>query len=191
MAQAAARLHGSIALLAQQQASDLAARRRAAARALPPLDAAAIGNGAAAGAAAADRRQTAEAGRADVATAAARDAAAAAVLHELRPWPHVPEEAEEAGGAAAVDEAVDVAGDWERGPGLAGIPTALQGGDAGGGEDAADATASAAGAERDASDPPQLRAATQHGFNFAVTLLGEALLAGTLLVLDEAKSLCM
>lgn len=174
--QAAARLHSSIALLAQQQASDLAVRRQAAARALPPLDAAVSANGAAAGAAAAaDRRQTPEPRQGELPTAAAGDAAAAGGLHELRPWPLVAEEADEAGDAAAGDEAVDVAGDWERGPRLAGIPTVLQIGDAGGGEKAVDAAASDVHAELEASDPPQLRAATQHGFNFAVTLLGEAL----------------
>jgi hypothetical protein len=176
VAAAAARLHGSIALLAQQQGSSLALRRRlaarAAAQALPALDAAMDAGGAAASAAAADRHQIAAAAQGAEDAAAAGDAEAAAGLHELRPWPFIRDEAEEAGGAPAEDEAVDVAGDWERGPGLAGIPAALQGG-AAGGEQAADATARAA--EHGAPDPPQLRAATQHGCNFAVTLLGEAL----------------
>ena len=176
VAAAAARLHRSIALLAQQQGSSLALRRRQAARAaalaLPAPDAPADIGGAAASATAADRHQVTAAEQGAEQAAAAEDAAAVAGLEELHPWPFVPEEAEEAGVAAVEDEAVDVAGDWERGPGLAGIPAALQGGPAGG-EEAADTTARAA--EHGAPDPPQLRAATQHGCNFAVTLLGEAL----------------
>ena len=176
MAAAAMLLHRSIELLAQQQGSSLALRRRlaaqAAAQALPALDAAAHTDGAAASAAAAEQHQVTAAGQGAEDAAAAGDAAIAAGLEELRPWPLIREEAEEAGVAAAEDEAVDVAGDWERGPGLAGIPAALQGG-AAGDEPAADATASAA--EHQELDSSQLRVATQHGCNFAVTLLGEAL----------------
>jgi hypothetical protein len=176
VAAAAAQLHRSIALLAQQQGSSLALRRRLAARAatqaLPALDAVTGAGGAASNAAAAGQQEVAEAAQGGDTAAAAGDAATAAGLEELRPWPLIRDEAEEAGGAVAEGEAVDVAGDWERGPGLAGIPAAFQGG-AAGGEEATNATARAA--ERAAPDPPQLQAATHHGCNFAVTLLGEAL----------------
>ena len=176
VAAAAAQLHRSIALLAQQQGSSLALRRRlaarAAAQALPAPDAVTGAGGAASGTAAAGQQEVAKAAQGGDIAAAAGDAATAAGLEELRPWPLIRDEAEEAGGAVAEDEAVDVAGDWERGPGLAGIPAALQGG-AAGGEETADATARAA--EHGAPDPPQLQAATHHGCNFAITLLGEAL----------------
>lgn len=107
--QAAARLHSSIALLAQQQASDRVLRRLAAVRTLPELGAAPAGIATAHGAASAAR------GKQAGTDAAAAGAAAAGLPNGLG------EGNGDQGDSTSEDENVDVAVDWEPELGWAGI----------------------------------------------------------------------